>query len=948
MTYMTHTFKVLLLSLLICNGLLAQPLEIIQFGSSWSYYDDGDEPSGSWEGITYDDSNWDTGNGQLGYGDGDENTVLKSTDAMGGNLSAAYFRREFTIANVASISSFSLDFIYDDGVIIYINGTEIIRRRMQSGNVTYGSYTQSQSQENELYTFVPAASSFVDGTNVIAVEVHQRSNNSSDISFDLRLRAVQEYLNFGSSWNYYDAGDKPADDISGNSWPDAAFDDNNWKNDIAEFGWGDGDEATVVSNVNTVYFRTSAYIMDVAQYMNYVFNVKYDDGYALYVNGAEVKRNNIDPCCTLLYSTAASSHIGENAMSRDTIDASFFNSGMNTIAFEIHDGSKLDLSFDLELIPGQLGPSEVIRGPYLQKGTSNSMVIKWRTDRPVESKVNYGTTQGNLSMTATDPTLKTDHEIEITGLNDATVYYYSISDESAVIVPSANDLYFKTHPIPGTDVPTRAWILGDAGTANNNQRAVRDAYYNYTGTEHTDMILFLGDNAYNDGTDAQYQNAVFENMYEDKLKNTISWSTIGNHDGYTADSDTQTGPYYEIFTFPKAGESGGLASGTEAYYSFDYGDVHYIILDSNDSPLNVGGAMYNWAKMDIQNTQSRWIVALFHHPPYTKGSHNSDFDGDSGGRMRDMRKNFLPMLEDNGIDLVLSGHSHSYERSFFINGHYDKSPTFDASTHFVANGDGDGKSDSDGAYRKDICNPDAGDGSVYITTGSAGKITGSGKLDHPAMFYSRKDLGSTVLEVHGDTLNVKFIRNNNNIDDYFTILKTDIVANVACDDGLACTINDVYDANCDCAGTEVDTDGDNTSDCNDACPNDPNKILPGTCGCGISDADTDMDGVKDCVDQCPNDPLRTVNDACGCGSPSIDSDADGICDDIDDCVLLLNVNPFGSADTTYEAIETIISDALLNGGSNMNFSAGKEVELQSDFEVQGGATFHAYIQGCTN
>ena len=66
----------------------------------------------------------------------------------------------------------------------------------------------------------------------------------------------------------------------------------------------------------------------------------------------------------------------------------------------------------------------------------------------------------------------------------------------------------------------------------------------------TDMMLFIGDNAYNDGTDEQYQTAVFKNMYEDKLKNTVSWSRLGNHDGFTADSDTQTGPYYDIFTFP--------------------------------------------------------------------------------------------------------------------------------------------------------------------------------------------------------------------------------------------------------------------------------------------------------------------------------------------------------------------------------------------------------------
>ena len=170
----------------------------------------------------------------------------------------------------------------------------------------------------------------------------------------------------------------------------------------------------------------------------------------------------------------------------------------------------------------------------------------------------------------------------------------------------------------GTNQSYRFWVLGDCGTANSNQRAVRDAFYNYSAGSHTDGILFLGDNAYNSGTDSEYQFAVFENMYEEKLKNTVAWSCLGNHDGYSADSDTQTGPYYDIFTFPTAGEAGGVSSGTEAYYSFDYGNIHFICLDSYDSDRSVGGAMYNWAQSDIQNTTQAWTVAFWHHPSLYK------------------------------------------------------------------------------------------------------------------------------------------------------------------------------------------------------------------------------------------------------------------------------------------------------------------------------------------
>ena len=94
-----------------------------------------------------------------------------------------------------------------------------------------------------------------------------------------------------------------------------------------------------------------------------------------------------------------------------------------------------------------------------------------------------------------------------------------------------------------------------------------------------------------------------------------------------------------------------------------------MVLNSFEEDRSVGGIMYNWALNDIQNTTADWIVALWHHPPYTKGSHNSDTESN----LIDMRQNFLPMLEDNGVDLVMSGHSHSYERSYLINGHYGNS-----------------------------------------------------------------------------------------------------------------------------------------------------------------------------------------------------------------------------------------------------------------------------------
>jgi len=116
--------------------------------------------------------------------------------------------------------------------------------------------------------------------------------------------------------------------------------------------------------------------------------------------------------------------------------------------------------------------------------------------------------------------------------------------------------------------------------------------------------LMLGDNAYSDGTDEEYQLAVFD-MYQELLINSVLWPTLGNHDGHSADSATQTGPYYDIFSLPAAGQSGGLASGTEAYYSFDYGNIHFVCLDSYDSDRSKTGVMLSWLENDLLGTTRR-------------------------------------------------------------------------------------------------------------------------------------------------------------------------------------------------------------------------------------------------------------------------------------------------------------------------------------------------------
>lgn len=401
----------------------------------------------------------------------------------------------------------------------------------------------------------------------------------------------------------------------------------------------------------------------------------------------------------------------------------------------------------------------VVRGPYLQSASSDSITVRWRTDTATDSRVQYGTSPGSLTFPATNATATTEHVVKLTGLSPNTKYFYNVGSSSAVQAGDAT-YFFETSPTAGTAVPTRIWVIGDAGTGSSGQAAVYNAYRNYTGSTYTDFWMMLGDNAYNSGTDAEYQANMF-NVYPEMMRQSPLWATIGNHDGTSADSATQTGPYYDIHTFPKNGEAGGVASGTEAYYSFNYGNIHVIVLDSNETSRSTTGAMMNWMKADLANVTATWLVAIWHHPPYTKGSHNSDTETN----LIEMRQNFLPILENYGVDLVLTGHSHSYERSRFIDGHYGLSSTYNSS--FAING-GSGRVDGTGAYTKTASMPHSG--AVYSVVGASGQVSG-GTLNHPAMFLSLNELGSMVIDVSGQTMDIKYLNNNGTVRDYFTISK---------------------------------------------------------------------------------------------------------------------------------------------------------------------------------
>ena len=422
----------------------------------------------------------------------------------------------------------------------------------------------------------------------------------------------------------------------------------------------------------------------------------------------------------------------------------------------------------LLLLSGLAVAQTVTRGPYLQSPTPNSIIVKWRTDVATDSEVGYATVAGTPAAAA-DVSATTEHEVLLSGLSADTLYNYTVG--SSVAVLAGGDLaasgdgehFFTTSPLAGTDKPTRVWVIGDSGTKNDDAATVREAYKTYTGTRATDVWLMLGDNAYNSGTDTEYQQAVFD-MYPQLLRQVPLWSALGNHDGIDIFFNPP-GAYPNIFSFPTAGESGGVSSGSEKYYSFDYGDIHFITLDSTTNANRAAGsAMWAWLAADLAANSQRWTIAFWHHPHYSKGSHDSDAEV----ALQEMRALAMPPLDAAGVDLVLTGHSHSYERSNLIDGHYGASTTLTAP---MVLDDGDGSELGDGAYIKPGAAGTPHEGAVHAVVGSSGKTEAGGTLDHPVMERSLEVLGSMVLDVTRHRLDATFIDSTGAVQDEFTIIK---------------------------------------------------------------------------------------------------------------------------------------------------------------------------------
>ena len=280
-------------------------------------------------------------------------------------------------------------------------------------------------------------------------------------------------------------------------------------------------------------------------------------------------------------------------------------------------------------------PQGLERGPQLALPSERSMTIAWKTLTPVVGSVDYWA-DGGAVTTVSGTSISTEHVILLEGLEPATTYLYRVRGGAEIFSDVSS---FRTvSDDPGAAI--RFAVIGDHGCGCNAQYAVLDVIKESA----PDLVLTTGDNAYADGTPAEVLRNYFLPMAS-LMDHVPVYPCLGNHDVRTDDGK----PLLDEVYLPV-----NVADGTENYYSFQRGNCLFIALDSNEN-LSTTTLQYEWLEEQLQRTTADWVICFFHHPLYSDSSHGDD---------QVLQFYLAPLFEEYGVDLVLAGHDHSYQRSY--------------------------------------------------------------------------------------------------------------------------------------------------------------------------------------------------------------------------------------------------------------------------------------------
>jgi predicted phosphodiesterase len=296
------------------------------------------------------------------------------------------------------------------------------------------------------------------------------------------------------------------------------------------------------------------------------------------------------------------------------------------------------------------GQATLLRAPYVQNLKTTAVTIVWTTVEDGPSEVQYGIGDYSLTAPATSTFFTTPaaapydqyyvHEATLTGLTPDTAYQYKIFTNSVDLTPGGS-VPLRTAK-PSTTTPFRFAALGDSGDGSQNQKDVATRLLQV----QPDLVVHTGDMIYPEATYDGLETKFFQ-IYKDLIKSAWFAPTMGNHDVTYNNGKSFT----DVFVNPPNG-----TSQNELYYSFDYGNAHFVVLNNYFSMNTVGSLQYNWLAADLAASTQFWKFVFFHVPAYASNSQQQPHDDAK------TVQNLVPLFEQYGVDLVFSGHWHYYER----------------------------------------------------------------------------------------------------------------------------------------------------------------------------------------------------------------------------------------------------------------------------------------------
>ncbi|HET6406776.1 MAG TPA: metallophosphoesterase family protein, partial [Chthoniobacteraceae bacterium] len=463
---------------------------------------------------------------------------------------------------------------------------------------------------------------------------------------DIRL------IGHGEIWRYLKGTNEPPT-ISGAKWFQSVYNDSDWSNGRSSFGTqGSYAEVTLFPDYafayKTVYFRKTFIVNDPLNIAELLLRADYDDGLVIYLNGVEVGRRGApgtsgEPVPV----TALAPYHPRGAAEIISLTGAIglLRPGTNTLAVQLlgfgTPSSDFNMAFNAELL------ANVIRGPYIQNNTSNSAQIIWQTYSPVRAEVEFGTNVATTQRLLVS-TNATNHVATLTQLLPDTPYFYRVVNHFGASRTVANWNSFRTFKNTGSITFD---VMGDSGTGSDGQLLVADQLKN----SQSDFLMHVGDLVYYAITQ---QNADLRmlSVYAEEMQRRPWFLTVGNHEMYW-----DTNAALQVFYLPT-----NSVTGTEHYYSFDHGDVHFAVAWSDlqaRAAYHPGSPQYEWLDADLARSTKPWKFLFFHHVWRSSSYHQiDDYDLNQVLDTAQLDEGLAGLARKHGVQIIFNGHDHCYER----------------------------------------------------------------------------------------------------------------------------------------------------------------------------------------------------------------------------------------------------------------------------------------------